>query len=33
MKFKPKYETFIHKNAYENIFCKMAAILSRGEMS
>ena len=30
MKFQQKFNTFIHVNAYENIVCEMAAILSRG---
>ena len=30
VKFQSKYKFFIHENAYENIICEMAAILSRG---
>ena len=30
MKFESKYKIFIPKNAFENIVCEMAAILSRG---
>ena len=31
VKFKSKYEIFVHENAFENLFCDMAAILSGGD--
>ena len=32
LKFELKYKTFIHENIFENVICKMVAILSRGEV-
>ena len=29
VKFESKYKTFLQENAFENVFCKMAAILSQ----
>ena len=33
VRFKSKHNIFIHENAFENVVCEMADILSRAEMS